>query len=60
MLQAHAVRLSLGVFALSAILLSYPARAELEVMSSTVAGLQAGTSCPTTPRSTSARAKCCA
>jgi hypothetical protein len=46
MLQANAVRLFLGALALSAILLSYPARAELEVMSSTVAGLEAGTRLP--------------
>jgi hypothetical protein len=46
MLQAHAVRLFLSVFALSAILLSYPARAEVEVMSSTVAGLNVGTKLP--------------
>jgi hypothetical protein len=46
MLQANAVRLSLSVLTLSAILLSYPARAELEVISSTVAGLKDGTKLP--------------
>jgi len=46
MLQANAVRLSLGALALSAILLSCPARAEVEVMYSTVAELKAGTKLP--------------
>jgi len=46
MLQANAVRLSLSALALSAVLLSCPARAEVEVMSSTVVGLNAGTRLP--------------
>ncbi len=46
MLQARAVRLSLGAFALSAVFLSGPARAEMEVTSSTVPDLKVGTKLP--------------
>jgi len=46
MLQANAIRLSLSALALSAILLSCPAHAEVEVMSSTAAELKAGTKLP--------------
>jgi len=46
MLQAKTVAFSLGALALSAVFLSCPARADLEVTSSSVPGLKVGTKLP--------------